>query len=63
MSNLAGDWLEKSSIAVPRQPNGDTAVPLEISPLYALDAEELAAKVPPGLRIEGPLYLNEKATR
>jgi UDP-N-acetylglucosamine/UDP-N-acetylgalactosamine diphosphorylase len=57
MSNLAGDWLEKAGIAVPRQPNGDTAVPVEISPLYALDAEELAAKVRSGLRIDGPLYL------
>jgi UDP-N-acetylglucosamine/UDP-N-acetylgalactosamine diphosphorylase len=58
LSNLAGLWLEKAAIAVPRQPNRDTAVPLEISPLYALDAEELAAKVPPGLRVEGPLLLD-----
>jgi UDP-N-acetylglucosamine/UDP-N-acetylgalactosamine diphosphorylase len=60
IANLAGDWLEKAGIAVPRQPNGDTAVPAEISPLYALDAEELAAKVPPGLRVEGPSYLHEE---
>jgi hypothetical protein len=32
-------------------------VPLEISPLYALDAEELAAKVDRSLTIQGPLYL------
>jgi UDP-N-acetylglucosamine/UDP-N-acetylgalactosamine diphosphorylase len=57
ISNLAGAWLEKAGVAVPRQSNGDTAVPLEISPLYALDAEALAAKVSPGLRIGGPLYL------
>jgi UDP-N-acetylglucosamine/UDP-N-acetylgalactosamine diphosphorylase len=57
ISNLAGDWLEKAGSAVPRQSNGDTAVPLEISPLYALDADEFAAKVSRGLRIQGPLYL------
>jgi UDP-N-acetylglucosamine/UDP-N-acetylgalactosamine diphosphorylase len=57
IGNLAGDWLEQASIRVSRQANGDTAVPLEISPLYALDACELAAKVDRGLHIEGPLYL------
>jgi UDP-N-acetylglucosamine/UDP-N-acetylgalactosamine diphosphorylase len=63
ISNLAGLWLEKAGVAVPQQPNGDTAVPLEISPLYALDAEELAAKLPRDLRIQGPLYLHEEMTR
>jgi UDP-N-acetylglucosamine/UDP-N-acetylgalactosamine diphosphorylase len=57
LSNLAGDWLEKAGILVPRGADGDVAVPLEISPLYALDAEELARKVERGLRITGPLYL------
>jgi UDP-N-acetylglucosamine/UDP-N-acetylgalactosamine diphosphorylase len=57
ISNLAGDWLEKAGVAVPRQSDGNAAIPLEISPLYALDAEELAAKVEPGLRINGPLHL------
>jgi hypothetical protein len=32
-------------------------VPLEISPLFALDADELAAKVGRGMRIDGPTYL------
>lgn len=59
ISNVAGDWLDKAGIAVGRQPNGDTAVWVEISPLYALDAEELAAKVPPGLRIDGPVYFHK----
>jgi UDP-N-acetylglucosamine/UDP-N-acetylgalactosamine diphosphorylase len=57
LSNLAGEWLEKAGITVPRRPNGDAAVPLEISPLFALDAEELAARVDRGLRIREPLYL------
>jgi UDP-N-acetylglucosamine/UDP-N-acetylgalactosamine diphosphorylase len=57
ISDLAGDWLEQSGVTVPRNADGSTAVPLEISPLYALDAEELKAKVNPALRIDGPLYL------
>src|SRR5262249_54148431 len=58
ISNLAGDWLEKAGVAVPRKANGDVAVPLEISPLYALDAEELARKVDRSLCIQGPTYLS-----
>jgi UDP-N-acetylglucosamine/UDP-N-acetylgalactosamine diphosphorylase len=58
LSNLAADWLAQAGVAVPRRVNGDAAVPLEISPLLALDAEELAARVDRGLRIEGPMYLD-----
>jgi UDP-N-acetylglucosamine/UDP-N-acetylgalactosamine diphosphorylase len=57
LSNLAGDWLGRAGVKVPRHATGDVALPLEISPLYALDAEELAAKVDPWLKIDGPLYL------
>jgi UDP-N-acetylglucosamine/UDP-N-acetylgalactosamine diphosphorylase len=57
MSNLAADWLERAGVKVPRRDNGDAAVPLEISPLYALDTEELAAKVDRGMRIESATYL------
>jgi UDP-N-acetylglucosamine/UDP-N-acetylgalactosamine diphosphorylase len=57
LSNRAGRWLEQAGVQVPRRGNGDVAVPLEISPLYALDAEELAAKVDRKLRIDGPTYL------
>lgn len=57
LGNLAGDWLAKAGVVVPRRPDGHVAVPLEISPLYALDAEELARKVDRHLRIEGPIYL------
>jgi UDP-N-acetylglucosamine/UDP-N-acetylgalactosamine diphosphorylase len=57
ISNLAGDWLERAGVAVPRKDQGDVTVPLEISPLLGLDAEELARKVDPGLKIDGPTYL------
>jgi UDP-N-acetylglucosamine/UDP-N-acetylgalactosamine diphosphorylase len=56
-SNLAAAWLERAGVRVPRQSNGDAAVPIEISPLYALDAEELAAKVDREIRIDGPTSL------
>jgi UDP-N-acetylglucosamine/UDP-N-acetylgalactosamine diphosphorylase len=57
LSDLAGDWLERAGVAVPRRPDGTVAVPLEISPLFALDAAELAAKVDRKLRLQGPTYL------
>jgi UDP-N-acetylglucosamine/UDP-N-acetylgalactosamine diphosphorylase len=53
-SDLAAGWLRKAGVAVP------AGVPVEVCPLFALDAEELAGKVGRGLRIEGPTYL--KAT-
>ena len=52
LSDLAADWITRAGGVVPRRPDGSAAVALEISPLYALDAEELAGKLPPGTRIE-----------
>jgi UDP-N-acetylglucosamine/UDP-N-acetylgalactosamine diphosphorylase len=59
ISNQAAQWLEKAGVKAPRTANGDAAVPIEISPLFALDAEELAAKVDRILQINGPTYLGE----
>jgi UDP-N-acetylglucosamine/UDP-N-acetylgalactosamine diphosphorylase len=56
-SDLAADWLERAGVKVPRRPDGSAAVPLEVSPLYALDAEELAARVDRAVTITGPTYL------
>ncbi len=53
----AADWLERAGVRVPRNPDGHAAALLEISPLYALDAEELARKVDKNLRIDTTLYL------
>jgi UDP-N-acetylglucosamine/UDP-N-acetylgalactosamine diphosphorylase len=63
MCHGAATWLEKAGIQVPRQTSGEVSVLLEISPLFAQDAEELAAKVDPSLKIEGPLYLGTKGKR
>jgi len=55
-SDLAADWLERAGVRVPRRADGSAAVPLEISPLFALDAEELAAKVDRSMKVDGPRY-------
>jgi UDP-N-acetylglucosamine/UDP-N-acetylgalactosamine diphosphorylase len=59
MSNQAAGWLENAGVKVPRTSAGDAAVPLEISPLFALNAAELARRVSKSLRITGPLYLGD----
>jgi UDP-N-acetylglucosamine/UDP-N-acetylgalactosamine diphosphorylase len=57
LSNLAADWIERAGVKVPRKTGGDSGVPLEVSPLYALDAEELAGKLDRSIHIEGPTCL------
>jgi hypothetical protein len=49
-SALHRAWLRQAGAEVPDD------VPVEISPLFALDAEELAAKLPRGTRISQPTY-------
>jgi UDP-N-acetylglucosamine/UDP-N-acetylgalactosamine diphosphorylase len=50
LAALHRGWLRAAGVEV------DENVPVEISPLYALDAEELKAKVRPGMRITEPTY-------
>src|SRR5207302_11229908 len=57
LSDLAAEWLGEAGVDVPRRADGSAAVPLEICPLFGLDAEELAAKGAPGMRIGGPTDL------
>lgn len=59
ISDRAADWLAHNGIRVPRHPDGSLAYPVEISPLFALDAKELSAKVDRNLKIDGPTYLRE----
>ncbi len=56
ISDLARDWLEAAGVQVSRRPDGVTTFALEISPLFALNAEELAAKVNRDTTIDGPRY-------
>ena len=57
MSGLYADWLETAGARVPRDADGKPAGPIEISPLFALDADELRKKLPPEFEVELPLYL------
>jgi UDP-N-acetylglucosamine/UDP-N-acetylgalactosamine diphosphorylase len=56
ISDLAAEWLTRAGVQVPRDPEGAASVALEISPLFALDAEELATKVQKGTTVTGPKY-------
>ena len=63
MTASYAQWLEAAGIPVPRDENGCPQAAIEISPLYALDAAELAEKVPKNLSVEGPLYLDSDSER
>lgn len=58
LMELHASWLESAGVSVPRHPDGSLVFRVEISPLFALDREELAARVPPGSRIDQDLYLS-----
>jgi UDP-N-acetylglucosamine/UDP-N-acetylgalactosamine diphosphorylase len=60
LSNQAAEWLAAAGIEVPRDAAGNATVPLEVSPLCALDAEEFAACVDRSLRIDGSRYFESK---
>jgi UDP-N-acetylglucosamine/UDP-N-acetylgalactosamine diphosphorylase len=45
-------WLREAGAVI------DDAVPVEISPLFALDATELRGKIEPGLRVNQPRYFH-----
>lgn len=51
MCALHASWLERAGVTVP------AGVPVEISPLFALDAAECEQKLAPGTTITGPTYL------
>ena len=42
---LFADWLKWAGVNVPTDENGYPPQPIEISPLFALDKKELAAKI------------------
>jgi len=56
MTRLHANWLERAGVAIPRTPSGDLEFPVEVSPLFALSADECLGKVSPGLPITGPTY-------
>ena len=58
MTRLHAKWLEEAGAKVPRTADGDPLHPVEVSPVFALDAAECAAKLPKGFAVEGPVYLS-----
>ena len=60
MSNLFAAWLNSAGIEVARRADGSAAVPIEISPLLALDAEELRRRLH-GVRVTEPVLLDASA--
>ena len=56
LNRLYARWLAHAGVAVPVGADGEP-VDLEVDPRRALDADELAAALPPGLTIEGPTVI------
>jgi len=57
MANYYAGWLERAGLRVPRDSKGNIDGRLEISPLFALDADELWQKLSPSFEVKLPLYL------
>jgi len=67
LTNAHGRWLRLAGIDVPFDGNGNVPGVIEISPLFALDPDELAAKVaggviPRDIKFNGQLLLQEEGT-
>ena len=58
MVNLFGSWLDEAGIVVPRDEDGNVSGKIEVSPLYALGADELKEKVDPDITFSGALLLS-----
>ena len=56
-SRVFASWLEQAGKSVPRHADGLPAVQIEISPLFALDAQELIDKADRIPEIQGDLHL------
>jgi UDP-N-acetylglucosamine/UDP-N-acetylgalactosamine diphosphorylase len=56
----AARWLEAAGAAVPRKPNGEPDVVLEIAPSFAEDADEIPKRMtePPVLKPSDTIYLD-----
>ena len=57
ITQLHANWLVRAGVGVPCANDGSPAVPIEISPLVALDAGELEKKIPPNYTITEPTHL------
>lgn len=57
MIRLYAKWLEGAGMQIPHNAGGRVKGLLEISPLFALDADELKRKLSPSFEVRLPLYL------
>jgi UDP-N-acetylglucosamine/UDP-N-acetylgalactosamine diphosphorylase len=57
ITHLAATWLTRCGTRVPTDTAGEPAFPVEISPLFALDADELRQRLPRPLEIKGSTHL------
>ena len=58
-SNFYATWLEQCGVTIPRTSEGFPLPRIEISPLFALDVEELRCKLSADLMVGDELYLGE----
>jgi UDP-N-acetylglucosamine/UDP-N-acetylgalactosamine diphosphorylase len=61
LNRMYARWLAAAGVAVPPGPDGEP-VDLEIDPRYALDADELAQRLPAGFSLSGPTVIPPAAT-
>ena len=59
MCNQAARWLRQAGVEVPLDAKGNAAKMVEISPLFAMDADDVRAKVQGMQRIEQDTYFGE----
>ena len=57
MINMFGRWLQDVGVEIPKDEAGNVRGTIEISPLYALDAEELKSKIDRKIIFTGELNL------
>ncbi len=57
MINMFGRWLSEAGVNIPSDKNNNVEGVIEISPLYALDSEELQRKIKKGIVFDGRLEL------
>ena len=62
LNRLYARWLETAGASVSRDRDGEPP-DIEIDPRYALDAEELARRLPAGLAVDGPTVIPPAASR
>ncbi len=57
MINMFGRWLQEVGVEIPKDEAGNVKGTIEISPLYAMDAEELREKIDQKIVFNGKLNL------